>query len=287
MIAIVTLLVVLLLSLVTVRIATIALILTGASKSLAQFQARSAFTGCGYATNEAEDIVNHPVRRRIVMTLMFLGPAGIVATAGAVVAGTVGSDASRWPLWSRGLFLAGGLAALWFVANSRLVERVMNRLIKRALRKYTTLDVRDYANLLHISGDYGLGEMLVRDSDWVAGKTLAELRLASEGVLVLGVSRAGAGYIGAPASTFTIRPGDQLVLYAQSKRLADLDGRRSGISGALRHADAVAEHKARSQEETTDAEQLAEAKQTIAAIKKNRDRAQPLPPTPEPDDEEP
>ena len=87
MIAVITLLVGLLLSLVAVRIATIALTLTGVSKPLAQFQARSAFTGCGFATSESEQVVNHPVRRRVIMLLMFVGPAGIVTTAGAVVAG--------------------------------------------------------------------------------------------------------------------------------------------------------------------------------------------------------
>ena len=43
------------------RIATVALQLTGLSKANARFQARSAFTGVGYTTSEAEDTVNHPV----------------------------------------------------------------------------------------------------------------------------------------------------------------------------------------------------------------------------------
>ncbi|WP_419193904.1 hypothetical protein [Novipirellula herctigrandis] len=42
------------------------------SKDLAQFQTLSAFTGAGFTTNESEDIVNHPLRRRIMMYLMLL-----------------------------------------------------------------------------------------------------------------------------------------------------------------------------------------------------------------------
>ncbi len=54
MIAIISLFVVLILSLITTRIATVALTLTGLSEETARFQARSALTGCGYTTQEAE-----------------------------------------------------------------------------------------------------------------------------------------------------------------------------------------------------------------------------------------
>ena len=276
MLAIVTLLVVVLLSLTVVRVATVALVLTGVSRPVARFQARSAFTGCGFATTESEQIVNHPVRRKIVGHLMFLGPAGIVATAGAVVAGIVGGDSGGWPFWAKALALLVGLVILVWFSNSAVVDRVMSRWIEHALRRYTSVDARDYAKLLHISGDYGLGEMLVKDDDWLAGRTLADLRLSNEGVLILGIDRPGSEYVGAPASSFTIRPGDSLILYARSGSLADLDRRRRGINGALAHADAVAEHKARSAQETAGAEQTAAQKQAIEAIK----RPEPSPPTP-------
>ena len=78
MVAIISLLTVLVLSLLVVRVATVALTLTGLSKQLARFQARSAFTGSGFTTTESEKVVHHPVRRRIIMLLMLLGNAGIV-----------------------------------------------------------------------------------------------------------------------------------------------------------------------------------------------------------------
>jgi Trk-type K+ transport system membrane component len=71
MIAIATLLAVLFLSLIVVRVAAEALVLTGISRESASFQARSAWTGTGFTTSESEQIVNHPVRRRIVSALMF------------------------------------------------------------------------------------------------------------------------------------------------------------------------------------------------------------------------
>ena len=63
MIAALTLLVVLTLSIVVVRAGAVALRLTGIPEEVARFQARSAFTGAGFTTSESEAIVNHPVRR--------------------------------------------------------------------------------------------------------------------------------------------------------------------------------------------------------------------------------
>src|SRR4051794_22263849 len=59
------------------RTATEALVLTGLSRDIARFQVRSAFFGVGYTTAEAETIVNHPVRRKIVQMLLVAGAIGI------------------------------------------------------------------------------------------------------------------------------------------------------------------------------------------------------------------
>lgn len=82
MVALATVLVVLLVSLLITRVATVALTLTGLSREVARFQARSALSGTGFTTSEAEAVVNDPVRRRIVMALMLVGSAGIVTAAG-------------------------------------------------------------------------------------------------------------------------------------------------------------------------------------------------------------
>ena len=79
MIAIVSLLFTLTLSILITRVAAIALMMTGLSREVAAFQARSAFTGVGLTTSETETVVNHPVRRRIIMSLMLFGNLGIAA----------------------------------------------------------------------------------------------------------------------------------------------------------------------------------------------------------------
>ena len=82
MAAVLSLLGVLVISLLVTRVGATALRLTGMSSEAAEFQSRSAFTGVGFTTLESEDILNHPVRRRILMHLMLLSNLGV----GAVVA---------------------------------------------------------------------------------------------------------------------------------------------------------------------------------------------------------
>ena len=86
MAAVFTVLLVLAMSLVVVRVATVALTLTGLSKDLAEFQALSAFTRSGFTTKESEEIVNDPVRRRIIMFLMLAGNAGVVIAVASLLA---------------------------------------------------------------------------------------------------------------------------------------------------------------------------------------------------------
>ncbi|MEA2184166.1 MAG: hypothetical protein QOF69_3351, partial [Solirubrobacteraceae bacterium] len=63
-------LVVVLLTLVVTRVATVILISTGMSRESARFQARSALSGAGFTTRESETVVEHPVRRRVISVLM-------------------------------------------------------------------------------------------------------------------------------------------------------------------------------------------------------------------------
>jgi NhaP-type Na+/H+ or K+/H+ antiporter len=92
MLAILSLLVILSLSLLITRVATVALTYTGMSRESARFQARSAFTGTGFTTSESEKIVTHPVRRRIILLLMLFGNAGIVAVVTSLILTFVGEE---------------------------------------------------------------------------------------------------------------------------------------------------------------------------------------------------
>jgi hypothetical protein len=241
---IVTVLIVILLSMLVTRFATIALTLTGMSRQAAKFQARSALTGAGYTTTESESVVNHPVRRRIVLMLMLFGSAGIVTVLASVMLtfANTASEENRTDPTITLLLLVAGIAGLLLLMNLRPVDRAVSRAIRALLRRYSDLDVRDYAALLEIHGGYAVSELQVDERDWIAGHSLQELRLMDEGVIVLGVQRAGGTYVGAPTARTRVYAGDVLLLYGHGDQVADLDVRERGERGEHRHAEAKREH---------------------------------------------
>lgn len=249
MIAILSLLFIITLSILVTRIASKALAHTGLSSESARFQARSAFTGAGFTTNESEKVVNHPVRRRIIMILMLLGNAGIVSAASSLFL-TMSNIGSGGYMWLRIAILLTGLILLWGLASNHIVDRYLSQIIDRALNRYTDLNVKDYASLMQLSGDYRIVEMLVEADDWLAAKTLARSRLREEGIIVLGVRRNDGTYIGVPNGDTMIVANDTLITYGRIDALQALDHRRKDIGGYLEHADAVAEQLTVEEKET-------------------------------------
>jgi len=226
----ISLLIIVALSLLIMRIATVALAITGLSREVARFQARSAFTGVGFTTGEAETLVNHPVRRRIIMLLMILGNLGFVTALSSLLL-TFIDTASAQERFVRLFWLGLGLGVLWFFGTSQWVDRRLSNLIEWSLRRWTDLDVRDYASLLHLRGDYGIVELTVSEEDWLADKRLRQLDLQDEGALVLVVVRPNGQYIGAPSGHTAIYSGDTLIVYGRQEALAELDERLPGPRG--------------------------------------------------------
>lgn len=240
LVGIIALLVVLGLSLVITQIAAVALTYTGLSGEAARFQARSAFTGTGFTTSEAERIVDHPVRRRIVMLLMVVRSAGLVTIIISLVLSFAGTGDGDGRL-TRLMWLLGGVVVLWAVANSKPVHRGLRRVIRWGLRRWTDLEVRDYAGLLKLSGGYAVTELRIEEGDWLAGRTLGECRLTDEGVTVLGISRPDGDYVGVPQADTEIRAGDTLILYGRDDALEELDTRQADASGDRAHEKAKAD----------------------------------------------
>src|SRR6056297_3073460 len=133
MIAIISLVIILALSLIITRIATIALTHTGLSRESAKFQARSAFTGVGFTTTESEKVVNNPVRRKILLLLMLLGNAGIVTGIASLIIGFT-AEGGQQNTWLRIVILASGITALWTIAQSNWVDRKLSAVITRFLK---------------------------------------------------------------------------------------------------------------------------------------------------------
>ncbi len=245
MIAIATLLCVLTFSLFVTRVATVALAHTGLSTEAARFQARSAFTGVGFTTHESEKVVNHPVRRRILMNLMLVGNAGIVTAVSSLILTFISLDGPLPRAAMSVAVLLAGLLGLILIASNRWVDEKFSILIGWMLARYTNLDVKDYDSLLQLNGEYRVTELFVEPEDWLAGRRLEDMNLRSEGINVLGIKRADGLYDGNPNGDTRVLPSDNLVLYGRVSGLEELDRRRKGWTGDAEHLRAVQEQDLR------------------------------------------
>ncbi len=215
MIALFSLLIIILLSIAVVRVGSIALELTGLSPEIASFQAQSAFSGAGFTTRESEMIVTHPLRRRIIRILILLGSAGITTSMATLVLTFVGKTGRD--VLVRVMVLFAGISAVFLLARSRQIYALMRKIVSKALRKWTSLRIFDYEQLLGLSEGYYVSRVLVPHDSWLVDKKLSESRLDRDGILILAIYRKvhkKETFIGAPAGDTVIESGDVLVCYA-------------------------------------------------------------------------
>lgn len=242
MVAVITLVATLIISLLVTRIGAVALSLTGMSQDAARFQARSAYTGVGFTTVESEQVVNHPVRRRVLMFLMLTGNVGIAVVIASMMATFVQQEQAGTgnTMWIRAFVLTIALLVLWIIGTQKFVDQTIEKIIEWALRTWTTIDVTDYVSLLHLANGYVVFEIKVNEGDWVADQSLAQSKLTAEGVLVLGIHRANGKYLGSPNGGTQVGVGDVLSVYGLNERLEELDIRKKGYEGDKAHEIAIA-----------------------------------------------
>ncbi len=238
MTAILSFLTVLALSFLVVRVGTVALVMTGLSEEVASFQSLSAFSGAGFTTTEAESVVVSQARRTIIRNLIRLGSAGTVTAVSSLILSFTGREQAGL---TRVAIVAAGVVVLVMLSRSAAFQSILTPLIKRILQRTALVDLRDYANLLHVSEGYSVVELEVTPDSWLAGRTLSELRLRSEGISVLGVLTQRGEYIGAPPPHQSFEEGDRLLMYGRSGRLDEIAERKREDTSA--HREAVIEQR--------------------------------------------
>ena len=208
-------------SILVTRIATRMFMLTGLSKETAQFQARSIITGTGFTTDEAEHVVNHPVRRRITLMLMLVGNAGLVTAVSTFVLSFTSTGTPGEAL-QRGLVLAAGLGVLAYLALSDRVDRYLSNLIEWMLDRVVGFQVRDMHTILNLGGGYMVTRMEVDPESWLASKTLRTVSLPAEGLIVLAIERPDGTTDYAPGADDCIPAHGSVIVYGPEDQIVRL-----------------------------------------------------------------
>jgi hypothetical protein len=244
MAAIIGLLVILIISLTTIRIGAIALELTGLSFEVAAFQAQSAFSGAGFTTSESEHIVTHAVRRKIIRILIFVGNAGMVSTGATLIVALTGFSGENAGI--RAPLLVACLLVVYLISRSKIVYRIMKKFILKVLSQNKHLQLQDYYDILGISNGYSISRMRVQTDNWQVGKTLNELTLQKEGTTILSITRNNDGKESTliPHSDTVIQEDDLLTVYGRDEAVNCLYMREGGEQGDKVHKIRVKQQEA-------------------------------------------
>ena len=217
---------------IIVRIGAIALELTGLDFQLAQFQAISCFTGTGFTTKEAELITTRPQRRKIATILMILGYGGFV-TIMATGANALRTDILHYPLpflylylpptAARAINLAVSLGAVYGIFKlsrqaalvAKFTDFARAHIIKRDILRPVS-----FSELVVATGGEGVCSLLVRKDSPLANKTLNDLDLKKDNVIVLAIERKG-DVIRKPTADTKILAGDKVVCFGNLKEIKE------------------------------------------------------------------
>jgi hypothetical protein len=213
------LLIAILVSFIVVRIGGFALQLTGIEPEVASFQALSAFSGTGFTTREAERVVGHRTRRRIVTILIILGNAGLVTIIATLVASFTQVTGYMW-FFIRLAIIVGGIFGLYQLIirsnfGQRIVDRLQRPLMNRILREAPAVE-----EIFHLEKDWAISLVTIKESSKNIGLSMADITTEKD-IEILSIDRAGT-YLTKPDLEEKIMEGDRLLVYANRKSVKQI-----------------------------------------------------------------
>jgi hypothetical protein len=206
-------------SFIIVRIGGFALQLTGIEPDVARFQALSAFSGTGFTTREAERVVGHRTRRRIVTVLIILGNAGTVTVIATLVASFTQVSGYIW-FFIRLAVIIGGIFGLYQLiirsnVGQRFVDWLQRPFVNRILGEAPAIE-----EVFHVEKDWAVSLVMMKRSSKSIGLPVADIAAEAD-IEILGIDRAGT-YLTKPDREEKIAEGDRLLVYGNRKSVKQI-----------------------------------------------------------------
>jgi hypothetical protein len=204
---------------ITFWIGSVALEATGMQRTKARFQVLSAITGTGFTTSEAEAIVNHPTRRRIVTWLIFIGNTGAIAfIIGLILFVRAGI---RTPSVSQIVIIVAAVLIPIFFIKLGIVDKITGGIIglmhRRRPDSYILAE-----EVLHQAGQYGVARLAVSKKE-AADFTIRDTGYLERGITILAIER-GDKTLSLPKAEERLMAGDYLLCYGKVSEMLKTTG---------------------------------------------------------------
>ena len=203
-----------------IEILSVVMKLTGLEIGKARFQIISILTHTGFTTRESELIVQHPVRRRIASILMIISYVAQVTLITLLfdMLGNASVSAVNTVV-----ALAAVLLFIVLVTKSKYLSshfaRFTEKLLKNKIKKANSAGRID--QLLNLSPDFGIYEIIVDPDSFICGKTLREVHLKEHFIQILKIDR-GSEMLDFPTADTQVHAGDRMIAYGKIDALTKM-----------------------------------------------------------------
>ncbi len=211
MVAALTVVIILAMSVIVVRVASVVLRRTGLPVHVARFQSISALTATGFTTGESEMITNYPVRRRVIAALMIIGNLGIVSLGATFVVTLVQTGTDTGAVALQVLWFAAALIAVWFFLGIKAVDARMCEAAGLIISRKIDPRKQGYVRTAQIADGVSVAEHTVKHGDG----PLEALLPPSEEITVAAIRKPDGVIVFRPSGTDTTERDDTLVILAR------------------------------------------------------------------------
>ena len=203
-----------------VEVLSIIFRVTGLDLRKARFQVISILTHTGFTTRESELIAQHPLRRRLASALMLVSYLAQVSLI-SLLLNMISQNVNQ--LFYVGAILMAGIVLFLILTRNKYVSSRLDKIIEKFIaRRFTQkAKTRSVDQVLKISPEYGVYEILVDSESVLSGKALKDAKLNERFIHVLKVDR-GAATVDFPHADYVVRDGDVLIVYGKIKSIKAL-----------------------------------------------------------------
>lgn len=203
-----------------IEILSVVMKLTGLEIGKARFQIISILTHTGFTTRESELIVQHPVRRRIASILMIISYVAQVTLITLLFDMLGNASVSAVNTVAA---LAAVLLFIVLVTQSKYLSshfaRFTEKLLKNKIKKANSTGRID--QILNLSPDFGIYEIIVDPDSFICGKTLREVHLKEHFIQILKIDR-GSEMLDFPTADTQVHAGDRMIAYGKIDALTKM-----------------------------------------------------------------
>lgn len=203
-----------------VEILAIVFRITGLDAQKSRFQVISILTHTGFTTRESELIAQHPLRRKLASGLMLVSYLAQVSLI-SLLLNMISQNITQL------LYVAAGLALIvavfLFITKNKYISRKVDKFVEKIILKRIMKQAkrRSVDQVLKISPEFAVYEILVDSSSFLVNKTLMDAGLSEMFIHVLKVDR-GSETVDFPSADFLIQDGDILIVYGKIKSIKEL-----------------------------------------------------------------